>query len=207
MKDVVERGPRDYVDIPWRIPSDWIVADVGPGTYPFRRANIFIDYDQYTLSKALEAVPNAKAMCTELEDGLADIPDKYFDYIWCSHLFEHLDNPMKCARVLSRVGKRGTLVIPGAIKEGLFNFEERQHKWLILPHPSGRGGPIFVSHHPDIAQLKDPDIQKSLCRLFRSRPGHNCCEADFLREWFWQKEKYLDVIYHWEGSLEIMVIQ
>ena len=148
MDNVITRGPRDYVDIPWKIEDDWIVADIGPGGYPFLRADWFIDHDQEILTNAVIKGRHriASPIHTDLADGLPDVPDNHFDYVWCSHVLEHVDDPLACARAISRVGKRGTLVVPSAIKESLFNFEEREHKWLILSH-SSLGIPIFIAYN------------------------------------------------------------
>ena len=203
MDDVIARGPRDYVDIPWKIEPDWIVADVGPGRYPFYRADVFIDHNS-TLLGMIDR--ECIRICGELQDGLAGITDKYFDYVWCSHLLEHVDDPIACVNTLSRIGKRGTIVVPSEIKESLFDFEEREHKWLILPHPQ-IAIPIFIGYNtPFMQKIKDVRVQQSTCRLFRTGSGHDCSESDLLREWFSANEKNLDVIYHWEDKAEIMVI-
>jgi len=207
MDNVITRGPRDYVDIPWKIEEDWIVADIGPGTYPFYRADSFIDHDLDVIERVTFQRPDLGFHLVELAEGLPGIADNHFDYVWCSHVLEHVDDPLACARAISRVGKRGTLVLPSAIKESIFNFEEREHKWLILPHPS-LGIPMFIGYNiPFMQQIKDIRVQQSTCRLFRTGSGHECSEVNILREWFAAKEKYLDVVYHWEGELEIMVIE
>lgn len=207
MDNVITRGPRDYVQIPWQVDSRWIIADVGPGSYPFYNADIFIDNDFDRLAAVRKEHPRAGMVCAELSEGLPQIPDKQFDYVWCSHVLEHVDDPAACARTLSRIGKRGTIVLPSAIKESIFDFEEREHKWLILPHPQ-TSIPIFIAYNlPFMQRIRDIRVQQSTCRLFRTGSGHDCSESDLLREWFADNEKNLDVVYHWEGEAEIMVIQ
>jgi SAM-dependent methyltransferase len=195
-------APRDYVAV--EIPNDWRVADVGPGRYPLKRANVFIDRDP----EMLAGLPG-ETLLASIEDGYPQIRDKAFDYVWCSHVLEHVNDPVACARTLSRISRRGTLVVPSAIKEAIFNFEEPTHQWLILPHPT-QGPPIFIRQNREyIDRLKDVDIQKIACQVFRTGNG---TEEDFLwehetgRNWFAAHEPDLDIVVHWQDELKLQVI-
>ncbi len=199
------RAPNEYALPSYVIPEDWNVADIGPGGYPFLEASTYIDIDQ----AKLDAVPDARTkrlMRADLMSGLPEIRDKEFDYVWCSHVFEHLADPLKGAQTLSRIGKRGTVVLPSAIKEALFNFEEVDHEWLVLPGPSG-GPPVFVRQNPAyMANVRDVDVQKITSRLFRTGPNRIDPEQRHLRQWFYRHEPDLDVIVHWENELKLEVI-
>jgi len=193
---------RDYVKPPYPIEDHWKVLEVGPGDYPFSRADVVADWN----AEKLEPLSAKRTVIADLGEGLPEFEDKEFDYVWCSHVLEHVDDPKACAQTLSRIAKRGTIVMPSAVKESLFNFEERQHKWLILPHPNG-GPPVFVRQNGDIERLKDTDVMSSMCRLFRTGPNRLGEESRHLRRWFREKEPLLDVVVHWQDKLELMVIQ
>lgn len=203
-QDILEGapGPRDYVKLA-AIQSDWRVLDIGPGRYPLRRANVFVDHDQEMLNGLPE---DSERILANIESGLPQIADKAFDFVWCSHVLEHVSDPQACATTLSRIGKSGTIVMPSAIKESIFNFEESDHKWLVLPHPSGMS-PIFVRHNAAyIAQIKDIEVQKIMCRLFRTGTHENTMAEQHAREWFRLNEPSLDVVWHWVGKLTLTVI-
>jgi len=34
-------------------------------------------------------------------------PDKSFDFVYCAHVLEHVDDPIRACREIMRVGKRG----------------------------------------------------------------------------------------------------
>jgi hypothetical protein len=96
--------------------------------------------------------------------------------------------------------------MPSVFKDALFNFEEREHDWHCLPAPQG-GPPIFVRINPDyVATLRDPLVQKATCFLYRTGTQHECTAERHLRSWFQVQEKNLDVVYHWEDRLELVVI-
>jgi predicted SAM-dependent methyltransferase len=194
--------PFEYISLP-EIPDDWKVLEVGPGPYPFPRADVVVDRDPANL----EGLGGREVICADFADGLPQFTDKEFDYVYCSHVLEHVEDPLACAKTLSRIAKRGTIVMPSAIKEGLFAFEEPTHQWLVLPHPTEGAPPVFVRHSPSIEQLKDIEIQRSLCRLFRTGPNRLSEEQRYMRNWFRRNEVNLDVVVHWTDELVLQVIQ
>lgn len=196
-------APRDYVALP-DMPKHWRVVDVGPGAYPLKRANLCIDRDPEILAPISEQ--GIATLQDDINKGYQSIPDKSFDYVWCSHVLEHVDDPEACARTLSRIGKSGTIVMPSVYKEALGLFEESTHQWDILPHPSGHA-PIFVRRSRDfVYPLEDELASQALSFLFRTGSNHDCTAEIHLRTWFQYKEKYLDVVYHWTNELKLTVI-
>jgi len=199
------RAARDYVKPPCEIPDSWKVLEIGPGDFPFERANVVVDWN-YAKLEALKA-QGKETHTANFADGLPQFKDKEFDYVWCSHVFEHVDDPIACAKTLSRIGKRGTLVVPSAIKESLFMFEEAEHKWLILPNPQDGEPPIFVRHNEAyVSRLKDTEVQKIGCKLFRIGPNRLGEDQRYLRRWYYENEPALDIVVHWEGELGIKVV-
>lgn len=197
------RAPRDYVELP-EIPDDWKMADVGPGTYPHPRADVYIDVDKDKLQPL--AKQGKQTILGDVESGLPEIPDKAFDFVWSSHCFEHFQSPCAAAATLSRIGKRGVLIVPSAWKEGLTNFEESQHLWQILPAPHDHMPPIFVRANGQVDRIRNVDVQKSMCRLWRTGPNRISEEQRFLRQWWYRHESALDIVYFWESELRLQVI-
>jgi SAM-dependent methyltransferase len=197
------RAPRDYVKLP-DIPDDWKVLDIGPGEYPLPRADVYLDYD---IDKLTPLSKHGKStILGDIMTKLERIPDKHFDFVWCSHAMEHLTDPAAAAATISRIGKRGCMVVPSAMKEGLFAHEERGHLWLCLPGPCECSPAVFVRSDPKyIDPLRDPEVQKISGRLWRTGPNRQE-EARYLRKWFYEKESALDVVVHWEGELKVQVI-
>lgn len=193
---------RDYVKAPYPIEDYWKVLEIGPGRNPFPRADVIVDRNP----RYLGALTTKRTLCADLELGLPEFGDKEFDYVFCAHVLEHTRDPLACAQTLSRIAKRGTVVMPSVMKESLFNFEESEHRWLVLPPPNG-GPPIFVRRNGDIERLKDAEVMSSMCRLFRTGPNRLGGEQRHLRRWFREHEADLDVVIHWQDQLKLMVIQ
>lgn len=197
------RAPRDYVKLP-DIPSDWNVLDVGPGEYPHPRADAYLDYDIEKLTTL-----KAKGKSTILADimgGASQVKDKQFDFVWASHCFEHFSDPIAAARTVSRIGKRGVMIVPSAWKESLTNFEESGHLWQILPNPNEDRPPIFIRTNGQVDRIRNTDVMKSMSRVLRTGPNRISEEQRFLRRWWYQHERELDVVYFWTDKLELHVI-
>lgn len=199
-------GPISYVKLPCDIPSNWRVADIGPGSYPWPRANVYIDRSSDILNK-IKLSEGQGIIEADLRTGLSMIPDKHFDYVWCSHVMEHVPDPMRMAQTLARIGKRGTVVLPSFAKESVFHFEETDHKWLVLPHPTNKLTPVFVRHNDAfIKQLRDLELQKINCQLYRTGPTRHGADQRYMRNWFKENETFYDIVVHWEGQFNPVVI-
>lgn len=196
-------APRDYVTLP-EIPAHWKVIDVGPGAYPLKRANLCVDRSPEILAPISDA--GQATMISDINEGLPGIGTKEFDYAWCSHLLEHVNDPAECCRVLGRIAKAGTIVMPSFYKESLFNFEEKTHQWLVVPNPTTGQPPIFIRHNRHfIAPLESDDVKQAMAMLYRVGSNHDCTIERNLRAWYQVNEAHTDVVYHWRGTCEVIV--
>jgi len=192
----VGREPREYALQGVKFEPGWKILDVGPGPYPLQNATHYMD----AISDRLDGLVGEKKIWDVQQPF--PYPAKYFDYIFCSHVLEHILDPEAALQNISMAGKRGTIVLPSAFKEFMFLWEEEDHKWWIFP-PINPGDPIrFMEKTKTFADaLNNRDVSKAMCRLFRSGP--NSLEADqrLLRRWYWENEDKLDVVVHWEGNV------
>lgn len=195
---------RDYVKLP-EIPDHWRFIDVGPGQFPHKRANLCVDRNAAVLAPI--AATGRETLVCDINQNFPGITDKSFDYAWCSHLLEHVDDPAACAAALSRIAKAGTIVLPSAIKDAIFNFEEKEHQWHVLPNPVTGKEPIFVKHNREfVYPLEDDLVKQAMFFLFREGSNHDCTAEQYLRNWYQRKESALDIVHHWTGELKLIVI-
>jgi len=122
------RNPRNRLDL--QIKKSDRVLEVGGGHRPHPRANVVVD--KYTNSNFhrsgdLKVLKNQ----TFLEADGENLPfkDKEFDYVICSHVLEHVENPEKFLAEQFRVAKRGYMETPSLLGEALYARES--HKWII----------------------------------------------------------------------------
>ena len=85
------------------------VLDIGPGTWPFQRANVSVDFVDIAGVKNL-------IKCDVAHQPLP-FKDKEFDFVYARHIIEDMYNPFFLLKEMSRVGKAGYIETPSPIAE------------------------------------------------------------------------------------------
>lgn len=108
------------------------VLDAGGGHNPLFRANVVVDIDagesQHRNFNTLRLHPHQTFVQAPLED-LSAFKDKEFDYVFCSQVLEHVEDPAKACAELQRVAKRGFVDTPRSGMDLVVSHPE--HRWLI----------------------------------------------------------------------------
>jgi SAM-dependent methyltransferase len=116
----------------FEIKSEEKVLDVGSGAYPFPFATMLVDlYTENTQHRYDDLRTDGKPF------KVADInhlpfEDKSYDFVYCSHLLEHVDDPVRACTELMRVGKRGYIETPSIMSDVLFSWAKGMHKWVTF---------------------------------------------------------------------------
>ncbi len=115
----------------FRITESDRVLDVGGGDNPFSEADRIVDAEFGSSPHR-----DGKGVPRGLEERYvkADIhalpfEDKAFDFVFCSHVLEHVADPEAACREIMRVGKRGYIETPRKWME--FFAGHPSHQWLI----------------------------------------------------------------------------
>jgi len=123
------RNPRSKSDL--NIKRSYRVLDVGGGHAPHPRANVVVDkYDDDNTHRCGDLVVRKNQTFIKADGESLPFKDKEFDYVICKHVLEHVDDPVKFLKELSRVGKMGYLETPALIGE--FLHPKESHKWILL---------------------------------------------------------------------------
>lgn len=111
------------------------VLDIGSGHIPFplatHLADIALDDDNYGRAgapfKYIEGKPVFECNIEQLPFG-----DKEFDFVYCSHVLEHVANPEKACNELIRIAKRGYIETPTRGKDIWLNTAKiSNHRWAV----------------------------------------------------------------------------
>jgi len=195
---------RDYVLRRIALLPDWRVLDIGPGAMPLTGEQVwYLDRDKTMLAN----LPADRVIRADLNHLPLPLRDQEFDFVYCSHVMEHVDDPVAFAAELCRIAPRGIVVTPHAFKDAIFNFEDCTHCWWFFP-PLAPGSPMRAMR-TDMAlieSLRDFNAQLAICRVYRTEPQMSR-DHDILNRWTKEHEVDMDVIVPWEGELRVEIIE
>ena len=188
---------------PLIVPDDHKVLEVGCGTRPWPRADYYLDNDE---SARDSLSMDAHGRFTK--GDAADLPyeDGEFDYVFASHIMEHVEDPRQVAAELSRVASAGCVVCPSNMKDALFGFHEDDHKWWALPTSEANTLRLIKIDPAWIAAIFDEDMSKAMHQMLRLEHRRFGKEGRKLKKWFNRSEPLLDVVVNWEGELKVELL-
>lgn len=108
------------------------VLDVGCGGDPFPRATVLVDlHRERTEHRAQELRTDGKPFVVA-DSRRLPFADNAFDFVYCAHVVEHVDDPAQSCEELMRVGKRGYLETPSLMTDALFSWAQGMHRWYTV---------------------------------------------------------------------------
>jgi SAM-dependent methyltransferase len=115
----------------WNIAPSDLVLDIGAGGWPFKRANHLADKFPDVTTHRVEAMVRDNRPFFEVDLEHLSFGDHSYDFVFCSHVLEHLDSPGQAIRELMRVGRRGYIEVPTRLSDTMFNFTRlpNHHRW------------------------------------------------------------------------------
>ena len=137
------------------------ILDIGCSKDALKQATHLIDY----IDNA-DFYPGKKFIVQDLNaNQILPFTNKSIDFVFCSHILEHLDSPIKLINEMNRVGKSGVVIVPtkfednfsmpDAIIDGNKYLSDRYgHKWWF---DYGKNGILEISERQ---------------RVIRSLPNH-----------------------------------
>ena len=180
----------------WNIEAGDRVLDVGSGAYPFSKATHLVDrYLGATTHRTEELVRDARPLIAA-DIGALPFRDKSWDFVFCSHVLEHLDRPGDAIRELVRVGRRGYIETPTRTSDLLFNITRLHdhHRWHTLRQADTL---VFVEWQ----KQEQRDVQMlELFKLFHSRFDN------FFHDFVLRNYDLLFTQVHWNQTVKFIVL-
>ena len=187
------RNLRAWWDFPrrHRIPEDAVVVDIGCGHMPNMRANVLADKflaDDAERQQPIGLDERPFVVCDALH---LPFKDGSVDYVICSHLAEHVEEPEALFAELTRVAAAGYVECPGRVREMLHGWEF--HRWYV----EVEGGRLVFEEKP--RGLHDAELHEWFSRRF---------ETDREFEGFFvdnMERLGLVAAYDWVGRIEYTI--
>jgi SAM-dependent methyltransferase len=179
----------------WDIPADAQVLDIGSGGWPFKRATALADKYVGSTTHRVESIVLDKRPFYEVDLEKLSFGDKSYDFVFCSHVLEHMDNPGVAMRELMRVGKRGYIEVPTRLSDVMFNFTRipNHHRWhgLVL------GTTLILTEWADQERR---ELGNEFYEALQSSHGNA------FQDFFERNRDLFFVSLHWHGSFDFIVI-
>ncbi len=176
------------------------VLDIGSGHIPLpfatHLADISIEDNDYGRAGAPFKYIDGKSV---YECNVERLPfgDKEFDFVYCSHVLEHVDNPEKACSELMRIAKRGYIETPTKAKDLWLNSAKvSNHKWAV----EKENGVLVFSEYSteELGGLECGVLMEMHCRPETKR------EKGFSAL-IYLKAELFNTMLLWEGSFEYRV--
>ncbi len=110
------------------IRTDDFVLEIGSGHNPKARSDVlcdkFIADDEQRGGTIVTDRP-----IVEADGQFLPFADRAFDYVICSHVLEHVEDPAQLIAELERVARRGYIETPSEIGERIYGWH--YHNWVV----------------------------------------------------------------------------
>jgi SAM-dependent methyltransferase len=108
-----------------------LVVDIGSGDRPFWRGDVFFDDLGQRDEQRSSGGPTVHSLGPFVSGDIRRMPfrDGAFDFSFCSHVLEHVDEPAAAIAEIVRVSRRGYIEVPNGVAESMAPFH--MHLWFI----------------------------------------------------------------------------
>lgn len=130
-RPVINTWEHQNENLNWDFEPSAKILDIGSGGNPFSKATHLADKYTGTTTHRVEELARDHRPFYEVDIERLPFGDNEFEFIFCSHVLEHLDNPGLAMREMIRVGNSGYIEVPTRLSDIIFNFTwlENHHKW------------------------------------------------------------------------------
>jgi hypothetical protein len=195
------RGDNPYKDLPaWayqeplvapHIRREDLVLDVGSGNNPSPRADLLADFfpdDSFHRSGALM---DHKPMLVCPVDRIP-LRKKSIDFVICSHVLEHVPDPVAAAEELSRVARAGYAETPAYGKDILIGTGY-MHRWQVVAF----GNSLHFFEYS--ARQQEAHVTSPVMKIWMSAQFHP------WQKYFWDRQDLFNAWVVWKGNLRVAV--
>lgn len=108
-----------------------LVLDIGSGDKPFWRADVFLDKLSLDNRQRISGLNTVSDLGWFVDSDITKTPfkNRAFDFSFCSHLLEHVEDPAAVIDEITRISKAGYIEVPNGLIEAIQPFHS--HLWFV----------------------------------------------------------------------------
>lgn len=171
------------------------VLDIGSGGYPFPHASVLVDRFPEASPHRYEPLIRQGKPLVAADIHQLPFANRCFDFVYCSHLLEHVENPVRACAEIMRVGRRGYVETPTMAKDMLFAWERKVHKWHVVA--CGRHLCFF-----EYSMRQLDGIRSSVWRDLIFDKWQNPLQAVFS-----ENQDVFNVMFPWQDRFAVLVLR
>jgi len=116
----------------FKIGKNALVVDIGSGEKPFWRADVFVDKLSLGNIQRASKFDTIHDLGMFVDSDVKKMPFKNgaFDFLFASHLLEHVEDPGAVIKEITRIAKAGYIEVPNGIIESIKPFGS--HLWFVF---------------------------------------------------------------------------
>lgn len=164
-------------------PNDFVL-DVGGGDKPFWRANVILDKFPYKEGSSqrytgMDINLNRDQVLVVGDAEKMPFKNSSFDFIYCSHLLEHVIDPEKVLKEMMRVGKKGYIEVPLSAIQKIKDMPS--HLWFTFLNKDVLN---FVAKK----KVEYEDLDFNFIRKLFDKYNLQVDPEDLLVSFFWERK-------------------
>lgn len=189
---------RSYQRLP-RLGRHWRILDIGPGNFPLAEATEYADITAKKRGK-LGGKPLHKV---DLDEELP-FADDFYDFVYCSHVLEHIDSPVFGLKEIQRVGRAGFVEVPSVLLDFMMRQGETHPKWVCW----GAGQALYFIEKTDEQNRLFLDWERVWGAFFHHAVHglHLDAVQRAIRAYFWQNQHLLNLMAFWDKSKGLEIV-
>jgi SAM-dependent methyltransferase len=179
----------------WDIAPHELVLDVGSGGWPFKRADHLADKFPDSTSHRVGTATRDERPFFVVDLEHLPFRDGAYDFVFCSHVLEHMDEPGRAIRELARVGRRGYIEVPTRLSDVMFNFTRLRdhHRWHGL----------VLADTLVLIEWNDWE-RRELGNLYFD--ALHSASGNAFQEFFERNRDFFFASLHWTGSIKYLIV-
>lgn len=171
------------------------VLDIGAGADPFPHATMLLERFLGSTAHRKETVKKDSRPFVVGDIHHLPFRSKAFDFVYCSHVLEHVDDPLAASLEIMRIGERGYIETPTLGKDVLFGWASGMHKWHVV----GCGDNLCFFEYT--TRLSQGMRSSAWIDIVEGRWHHPLIEA------FVRNPEVFNVMFSWSGTFGVFVFR